>query len=135
MACCIIRHKAVASHLNQYVSLNSVVREFREKYGSGSSIGDYIVINLLLQNNASKNITGIKGIASCKNKAGVELYSFEVKNNRVIPAGQSHPIHKFIKFDSSNDIHHKIKNTKVTDLEIEWTLQEIIFEDGRKISL
>ena len=131
----IIRHKAVASHLNQYVSLNSVVREFREKYGSGSSIGDYIVINLLLQNNASKNITGIKGIASCKNKAGVELYSFEVKNNRVIPAGQSHPIHKFIKFDSSNDIHHKIKNTKVTDLEIEWTLQEIIFEDGQKAVL
>lgn len=122
------------SSFDQNIAITSVKKDFRERYGSGSSLADYIVLILTVQNKSAKDIDAVTGVMTCKSQSGEVIYSFEAKNQDEIRAGQSKIVHKFVKYDRSNDKLVRLKNTDINDLKMEWRPKGIVFSDGTSIN-
>ena len=128
-----VKKNELASQLEQYVSIASVKKQFREKWGNGSSIGDYVVFILSIQNKSSRDIDTVNGTLVFRDRSGEAIYSFVASNNGEIRAGQSQLFHHFLKFDEKNARHVRLKNAQISEFTMEWIPKEVVLSDGTRI--
>lgn len=131
-----LKQKYIELEASQYAKIELIEKTSIEKDYSKYIFNDMVAFALLVTNNTEKTIKGIEGTAIFKDMFGKEIISMgcditgcNIASNDSYGTVMSYEINPF------NDDDMKLFNTAQEDLELEYKIKSIVFDDGTSISL
>jgi hypothetical protein len=96
---------------------------------------DYITIELAYENHTTKDIRGFKGIVVFNDLFGDEIEKLQLKEDRIVKAGQTLKVAKTIDYNQFKDDDKKLRSTTLENMKIEWVPDTIMFTDGTSLKV
>lgn len=124
--------------MRDLVTVTLVSKKIVEERGmSGLLLDEHLSVTFGYKNNASKDISGVKGRIVVKDLFGDELSAFQVSNDDSIAAGSAITWTgaRSVKYGSNTTKDRKLADLPDDKFTVVWEPQVIIFKDGTKMTI
>ncbi|WP_138755849.1 hypothetical protein [Paenibacillus sinopodophylli] len=114
------------------VTLDSkkVIPENLDKY----QFSDIVSFDFTIENTSDKDVRGFQGTSVFKDLFGNEIIKINMKRDEPIKAKSSIKWEGQMELNQFMDEHNELKNTEFKNLQLEYVMATIIFEDGTTIN-
>lgn len=127
-------NQARTDALSEALALTVSEKTFLPANTANMEYTDYIALDLELENNSEKDISGVKGDIIFRDMFGDEVITYQMSYDRPIPASETVTSTWQWQFNTYAANEVKLKDTPLEKLTIEWVPDTIVYEDGTTLS-
>lgn len=130
-----LKQKYTDLKASQYAKIELIEKSNIEKNYSKYIFNDLVAFALLITNNTEKTIKGIEGTATFIDMFGKEIISMgcDITGCNIAPSDSYSTLMTY-ETNPFNDDDMKLFNTAQEDLELQYAIKSIVFDDGTSIS-
>ena len=97
-------------------------------------VENYIKLTIEFENKGTKAITGLKGIATFKDKFGDTVSELPIKVEQEIPAGKNVTIKLQKRFNQFDEEDRRLANLDAASTKLTVSPEVVLFSDGTKFA-
>ena len=124
--------KALAEQMAKVLSVRLVGIQLHKASYSNFDVENYIKLTFVFENKGLKSITGIKGIATFKDKFGDIISEVPIKVSEEIKAGNTVTISLSKKYNQFEHEDQSLVNQDVATTNFSISPEVVLFDDGSK---
>jgi hypothetical protein len=127
--------KALAAQMTQMLTVRLLDLSLHKATFRDMDVHSRINMAFEIANKGAKDISGIKGIATFRDKFGDTISAVNMKSEDTIPAGKTVTIKLGKDFSEFNDEDRKLASLDAASAQFELAPEVILFADGTKFEL
>ena len=114
----------------------TVTRKYTENFLDEGYVKNFLLIDIVAQNNTDKQLSGFSVKINFKSADGITFYSAEWPVQRVIKAKSKIPITLSTgEYDNTDAEQAKLKVADLSKIKIEYEILELLYDDGTSLSI
>jgi len=130
------RGEEVKRQLDSLLTVTVVNKGYLPKDPDAERYEDYISLTFAYRNKGTKAIRAFQGDVAFLDAFGDTIYSAYLKVDAPLGPGQTwREPGRIIKYNPFRTEHQRLRNTPLSKLRVVWQPSDVIFADGRRVSL
>ena len=124
--------KALTAQMAQVLAVRLTGLSLHKATYQDMDVQNRIDLTFEFENKGTKDIAGVKGVSTFKDKFGDKLSSSGLKVEQTLPAGKTTTVRLSRKFNQFDDEDRKLANADAANLTFELAPEVVLFADGSK---